>query len=327
VKRYLNFTSLFVALLLTAYIGLTAFKLPVPPKQDGGTSQYFDQTGHNVGYPFYAYFLRTGGVMQYGYPITDEYVDPDTHLLVQYFQKARLEWHPGNADPYKVQLGLLGSELGKQTAPIPISQMPPQNDPNCLYFPDTGHSTCFVFRNYWLTQGGLDRFGYPISEFVTENGMLVQYFQRARMEWHPEKLAGQRIQLAPLGSIYYAAAGFDATRLAPVGAQGHLGVVTTLQARASVFKSTARANDSQTSFVFVTDQFGRPLGGVAVTLIVYFKQGPQTFVLPPTNAGGTSFQSFALSKGTPGELVTMGYILSYPGLGDSLTRTSCMIWY
>ena len=327
VKRYLNFTSLFAALSLVAYVGLTAFKLPTAAAQAGNPPQYFPETGHTVRDPFINYFLSTGGVLQYGLPITDEYVDPTTRLLVQYFQKARLEWHPGNDDPYKVQLGLLGAELGKQQAPVPISKIPAVNDPNCQYFVETGHSACFVFRDFWLSQGALDRFGYPIGEFTIENGVMVQYFQRARMEWHPEKPEGQRVQLAPLGSIYFNAAGFDPTLLDPVGAAAHLGQVTTLHARASVFKPVAVTNDSQTSFVFVTDQFGRPLSGVAVTLIVYFPQGAQSFTLPPTNAGGTSFQGFALPKLAAGTLVPMSYVLSYPGLADALTKTSCMIWY
>jgi hypothetical protein len=327
VKRYLNFTSLFAALLLTAYFGLTAFRSPVAPRQDGTPPQFFPETGHTVREPFLTYFLRTGGVTQYGYPITDDYVDPSTRLLVQYFEKARLEWHPGNDDPYKVQLGLLGSELGKQQAPIPISEIPAPNDPNCQYFAETGHSMCYTFRDYWLQQGGLDRFGYPITQFTGENGVVVQYFQRARMEWHPEKDAALRIQLAPLGKLYYNYAGFDTTRFDPVGAAAHLGLITTLHARASVFKPVAVANDSQTAFVFVTDQFGRPLSGVAVNLIVYFPQGQQSFNLPPTNAGGTSFQAFALAKVDPGTIVPMAFVMSYPGLADSLTRTSCMIWY
>ncbi len=327
VKRYLNFTSLLAALSLVAYVGLTAFKLPAAPQQVANPPQYFPETGHTVRDPFINYFLSTGGVMQYGLPITDEYVDPNTRLLVQYFQKARLEWHPGNDDPYKVQLGLLGSELGKQQAPVPLSKRPALNDPNCEYFVETGHSACFVFRDFWLNQGALDRFGYPISEFTIENGVMVQYFQRTRMEWHPEKTNGQRVQLAPLGAIYFNAAGFDPTLLDPVGASAHLGQVTTLHARASVFKPVAVANDSQTSFVFVTDQFGRPVSGVAVTLIVYFPQGAQSFSLAPTNAGGTSFQGFALPKLGPGTIVPMAYVLSYPGLADAVTRTSCMIWY
>jgi hypothetical protein len=29
-------------------------------------------------------------------------------------------------------------------------------------------------------------FGYPISEEFFEGGSVVQYFERARFEWHPE---------------------------------------------------------------------------------------------------------------------------------------------
>src|SRR5207245_8980352 len=65
--------------------------------------------------------------------------------------------------------------------------------------------------------------------------------------------------LAPLGLNYFDKAGFDPTLLDPVGAAGHLGQVTTLYARSSVFKGTAVAKTSQTAFVFVTDQFGRPV--------------------------------------------------------------------
>ena len=323
-KRYLNFTSVFAALLVVAYVGVTAFQFPAPAHQNGNPPQYFPQTGHTVRDPFITYFLTTGGADQYGWPITDDYVDPTTRMLVQYFQKARLEWHPGNPDPYKVQLGLLGTELGKAQAPIPISKIPQANDPNCQYFAETGHSLCFVFHDYWLSHGGLDRFGYPISEYAfDENGLTTQYFQRGTLQWLP----GKGMQLAPVGSTYFNLAGFDPTLLDPVGAAGHLGQVTTLYARASVFKPTAVAKSSQTAFVFVTDQFGRPVSGVAVTLIVYFPQGPQTFNLLPTNAGGTTFQGFALANVDPGAIVPMSFVLSYPGLADTVTRTSCMIWY
>jgi hypothetical protein len=323
VKRYFNFTSLFATLLVVAYVGVTAFQFPAPARQNSNPPQYYPETGHTVRDPFINYFLSSGGVAQYGYPITEDYVDPTTRMLVQYFHKVRLEWHPGNAEPYKVQLGLLGSELGKQQAPIPISKIPQANDPNCQYFAETGHSLCFVFHDYWLNQGGLDRFGYPISEYTSENGLTVQYFQRAVLQWLP----GKGMQLEPLGSMYFNGAGFDPTLLDPVGAAGHLGQVTTLYARASVFKPTAVAKTSQTAFVFVTDQFGRPVSGAAVTLIVYLPQGAQTFNLLPTNAGGTTFQGFALANVDPGAIVPMSFVLSYPGLADTVTRTSCMILY
>ncbi len=51
-----------------------------------------------------------------------------------------------------------------------------------------------------MTRGGLGVYGYPITEqFVGREGRLVQYFQRARFELHPELTAGLRVQLTPLG--------------------------------------------------------------------------------------------------------------------------------
>ena len=50
-------------------------------------------------------------------------------------------------------------------------------------------------------------FGLPIGEPVTENGLLVQYFERGRLELHPE-LGGTpyEIQLGHLGALALQAA-------------------------------------------------------------------------------------------------------------------------
>ncbi len=212
-KRIINLAVIVGALLLTVYATLpftarTSAQSPDDP-------QYFPETGHEVRSPFVAYFTKTGGDSQHGFPITDDYVDPKTGLLVQYFEKSRLEWHPGNPEPYKVLLGLVGDELGKRTSPIPIAQIPAANDPNCFYFVETGHSLCHNFLEYFLQNGGVDRFGFPISEYTVENNRIMQYFQRARMEWHPEKQSGQRVQLGPLGDLYFQAAGIDERKRAP----------------------------------------------------------------------------------------------------------------
>jgi hypothetical protein len=60
------------------------------------------------------------------------------------------------------------------------------------YFPETGHSLSNAFLGYWDRNGGLAQFGYPMSEEVTEvsptdgKQYTVQYFERARFEYHPE---------------------------------------------------------------------------------------------------------------------------------------------
>jgi hypothetical protein len=67
-----------------------------------------------------------------------------------------------------------------------------QNGPDHVYFPETGHSLSFAFLGYWTRNGGLAQFGYPISEELRERSATdgveytVQYFERARFEYHPE---------------------------------------------------------------------------------------------------------------------------------------------
>ena len=55
----------------------------------------------------------------------------------------------------------------------------------------TGHSLNGAFLQFWFWNGGLPRYGYPISAPLTEQGAdgtsyLVQYTERARLEYHPE---------------------------------------------------------------------------------------------------------------------------------------------
>ncbi|HEX3722201.1 MAG TPA: ferritin-like domain-containing protein [Nitrolancea sp.] len=80
----------------------------VGPK-DG--SVYFKETGHNVSNGFLRYWQAFGDLPVYGYPLSEEYVDPKSGLTVQYFQRQRFEWHPGVWPArFDVLLGLLGDE-------------------------------------------------------------------------------------------------------------------------------------------------------------------------------------------------------------------------
>lgn len=73
----------------------------------------------------------------------------------------------------------------------PATPVDPPGD-GTLYFPETGHTLGGVFLNYWQNNGGLAKFGYPRTEpFVeydamTDQSYQVQYFERVRMEYHPE---------------------------------------------------------------------------------------------------------------------------------------------
>ena len=77
---------------------------------------YFKETQHNLCAGFLAYWQQYGGLAVYGFPITEEFqeknADTGKTYTVQYFQRGRFEWHPGE-DPqhFDVMLGRLGAEI------------------------------------------------------------------------------------------------------------------------------------------------------------------------------------------------------------------------
>src|SRR5437016_1086366 len=75
----------------------------------------------------------------------------------------------------------------------------PVSDAPSRYFPETGYAVSGSFLDYWNARGGLFSFGYPITEPTEENGLQVQYFERARFEYHPEN-AGTRYEVL-LGAL------------------------------------------------------------------------------------------------------------------------------
>ncbi len=168
------------------------------PRINGADVLYFNQTGHNVFGGFREFFEANGGLDIFGYPRTEEMTEDGK--IVQYFQRARFEYHPQHAGtPYEVQLTLLGTAIrngeppAAKAAPIPTTE-------SQQYFPETGHSVHFAFLKYFRENGGIYIFGYPITQEVVEDGKTVQYFQRARFEYHPQH-AGTRyeVQLGLLG--------------------------------------------------------------------------------------------------------------------------------
>jgi subtilisin family serine protease len=90
-------------------------------------------------------------------------------------------------------------------------QPPAATSDTLAYFPQTGHTLANAFLRYWQQHGGLEIFGFPISEEFTEvspidgKPYVVQYFERNRFEYHPENAGTEHEVL--LGLL-----GLDVTR-------------------------------------------------------------------------------------------------------------------
>ncbi|HEX2915104.1 MAG TPA: C39 family peptidase [Chloroflexia bacterium] len=161
-----------------------------PEAQQGGTT--------GISPYFYAYWLNHGDIPILGLPL--ENAKTENGKVVQYFERARLEWNPKSPSNQVVTAGLLGRELtASRSQEQPFKPVTASTDSNTLYFPQTGHTVANGFRTFWENNGGLQVFGYPISQEFDEGGKVVQYFERARLEYHLENPEPTKILLGLLG--------------------------------------------------------------------------------------------------------------------------------
>lgn len=173
---------------------------PVPAPPSGIRGLYFKDTGHTLTGKFFDYWQKNGGLAGFGLPITEPFQEPNNEaghvITVQYFERARLELHPENAGtPYEVELGLLGHQFTALTGPRVNGQfISGETSPvsGGILFKETGHTVTGKFLEYWQQNGGLARHGLPLTEPTEEKNpidgktYLVQYFERSRLELHPE---------------------------------------------------------------------------------------------------------------------------------------------
>lgn len=79
----------------------------------------------------------------------------------------------------------------------------PDAGPSRVYFPPTGHSAAGAFLNYWRQHGGLNVFGYPITEPMPGEASrsTIQYFERAIFESNSAGGVDGAVQLQLVGSL------------------------------------------------------------------------------------------------------------------------------
>lgn len=280
-------------ILFAILLGTTAGLAQVgdsPPER----SRYFEQTGHTVEGDFLViYESSTNPELIYGYPITEAYQDQRTGRLIQYFEKARFELFPDKPAELRVYITPLGKLLYEQTAELAS----PRSIPGCRYLPETKFYVCYAFLEFFNANGGAAQFGYPISNFEIQDGWIVQNFQRARFEWHPELPSGEKVQLTKLGQQYFDLMGENPARLPavhPAVGSDIVQPVLDLKVRASFQHAITHSTGEQTIYITVQDQKLMPLANASVALILNLPSGEtKRIAIPePTDKYGITKFSF-----------------------------------
>lgn len=192
--------------------------------------RYFPQTGHQISGRIRGFYESHGDLRIFGLPLTE--VTSENGMDVQYFERARFELHPELPDAFYVSVTHLGRELmaGRRAGAFaPAAAIGGKS----WYFRETSHNLSNGFLNFWLRYGGLPVFGFPLSEELQEKSptdgvvRVVQYFERARFEYHPDAPAGYQVQLGLLGRQRLDRSSVPASARKPVPQLQLLGTATT----------------------------------------------------------------------------------------------------
>jgi hypothetical protein len=183
--------------------------VPIP----GTGSRTFSETGKTASGLFLEYWDTHGGLAQQGYPISNVFGEVSDlngqPYTVQYFERAVFEYHPENQPPFNVLLSQLGTFQYKRKYNTGAPNQQPNTSAGSVLFPETGKRVGGKFLAYWQDHGSLAQQGLPISEeFVEKSDLdgkdyLVQYFERAVFEYHPENQPPYDVLLSQLGTFQY----------------------------------------------------------------------------------------------------------------------------
>jgi hypothetical protein len=181
----------FLAVSLVVLVLLGGFG-PLGTAPAAAAPECFPQNNRCFEGAFREFWQGHGGLEILGLPISQAFVD-DRGLIVQYYERAIMEWHPEKPPEYQVLLTRLGDTLLGQRPERTTAAKTPCLPPDCATLKETGHTLRGPFLQYWQANGGLAVFGFPLTEeFVEKNQAdgkeyLVQYFERNRFEYHPEQ--------------------------------------------------------------------------------------------------------------------------------------------
>lgn len=182
-------------------------KRPLPPQPESGPNLLvFPQTGHTVRDVFKEAYQQ-GGLKLFGFPVTGQFYEKNPadghYYLVQYFERVRMEYHSENkGTPYQVLFGLLGKQMltakgwfdqdnRSAVQNLQLEEAPGVTEVGSRWFSETRHRVSGLILDEWNKQGGLKIIGLPLTEVYNEktpeSGEIfqIQYFERARAEFHP----------------------------------------------------------------------------------------------------------------------------------------------
>ncbi|MBN2500009.1 MAG: hypothetical protein JXB38_04520 [Anaerolineales bacterium] len=297
-----------------------------------GEPDYFPETGHTLTGEYFTFYYSIPNPKEvYGFPITEPFYQESFGLQVQFFEKARFEYHPEKPEGERIVLTNLGEFTHDEGAPINLTTYAG----GCKILSDEvdhRYPVCYSFLTFYEANGGAEQFGLPISEMEMQSGYIMQYFERARLEWHPALPDGKKVVIGNLGEVYFNLLHLSPPLLYPVPDpdENNLPVQKiplVMVPRAFVRSAVVGNGEVQTVYVTVEDQNNVPVEDAKITGSVLL---PNSLVVPlnlaPTDEDGVSKAAFTVQAGDQTGMATVVIEVQKDGEKETF-RTSFRIWY
>ena len=289
---------------------------------------YFDETKHSVTGDLLTFYQNIpDATLLIGYPITELFTD-NWGKQVQYFQKARFDYDPTAPEGKRVTMTALGTLILQPAHLIPVNDFS-INTPACIPYTSQYGTfyVCYAFQEFFNEHGGLAQFGYPLTNYSKEGDLYVQYYERARFEYHPGPSTDSYVKLTNIGKMQFDISGNDPNHLLPVEPRNYQPKVIHLHALAFVGRAVLKAKSSQSLYVVVMDQGSDPVANATVRAFVRLPDGRQlSYSLPATDKDGISLLKFDIGTQLPNQVNLIRVEVTYEGL-NTTTTTWFRTWW
>jgi len=315
-----NMLKTITRILMLSIVFLTIISSSRVEAQKGSGEIYIPETGHWIRGAYLEMYQSAGDpLLLFGYPITDEIIDPIDGQHTQYFEKARFDLTTTSNGDF-VEIAPLGDLLytaGNEPVSLATTTQA------CRNFPSSGKSLCYAFLDFYEANNGAIFFGDPISDLEYADGRYVQYFEKCRMEWRPELSSGNRVALTNLGKHYFDSRLGDRAILNPSSAGENSGGLVQLQAHAFVASSLLPASSHQELFITVQDQNFNPISGAMMNVKIIQPDGKVEIYRPQmTDVHGISSLKFEVGDIPVNEVIQVEIDVAYKGF-----QTKAMTWF
>ena len=297
-----------------------------PAVADTVDSRWFPLTGHFVKGEFLKFYQNAPDpLILFGYPITDAFMDQTGHQT-QYFQRARFDLLMTDKGPSVVLANLGWFLYDDKGVPVDFAQ----SGPTCRMFPETGKNVCYAFLQFYDAYQGEKYFGSPISGMEYRNDRVVQYFEKARLEYLKNLPDGHNIILTQLGRPAFDMIIGDA-KIVNRQIDGFIPArnpIQSINARAFVRASLVTAGMKQTVFLIVRDQDLQPVQGVQASVTLGYPDGAKFSFRPVgvTGLDGILKVELTAPELAPRQVVNVEITAELQGLKANAT-TWFRVWY